>query len=100
MFEVRAEGGAAELFYLKEFPDDYNGMSGGGIWYQMFLTGDGRQFSVKPILAGVACWQSEVTLKRGYKVRCLTGHAWVSIYGYVRRVLAERRASENCQPDL
>lgn len=80
---------------FEEFPDDYNGMSGGGIWYQKFLTDDGKQFSVKPILAGVSRWQSEITLKKGYKVRCITGHAWVSIYGYVRRVLAEKRVAEN-----
>jgi len=80
---------------FEEFPDDYNGMSGGGIWYQMFLTDDGKKFSVNPILAGVARWQSEIKLKKGYKVRCITGHAWVSIYGYVVRVLAEKRAFEN-----
>jgi hypothetical protein len=84
---------------FEEFPYDYNGMSGGGIWYQMFLTDDGKQFTVKPILAGMARWQSEVTLKKGYKVRCITGHAWVSIYGYVRRVLAEKRAAENRASD-
>ena len=76
------------------FPDDYNGMSGGGIWYQMLLNDDGINFTVKPILAGVARWQSEVTLKKGYKVRCITAHAWVSIYGHVRGVLAEKRAAE------
>lgn len=80
---------------FEEFPDDYDGMSGGGIWYQMFLTDDGNKFSVKPILAGVARWQSAMTVKDGYKIRCITGHAWVSIYGYVRRILAEKRAVDN-----
>ncbi|MGA3269144.1 MAG: hypothetical protein ABSE16_20300 [Verrucomicrobiota bacterium] len=81
---------------FEEYPIDYNGMSGGGIWYQMFLTDDEEEFTVKPILAGVARWQSEMTLKKGYKVRCITGHAWVSIYGCVRRILAEKRAAQSC----
>jgi len=80
---------------FEEFPDDYDGMSGGGIWYQMFLTEDGINFAVKPILAGVARWQSAMTVKDGYKIRCITGHAWVSIYGHVRRILAEKRAAES-----
>lgn len=84
---------------FEEFPDDYNGMSGGGIWYQMFQTNDGKAFTVKPILAGVAMWQSEVMLKKGYKVRCITGHAWVSIYAHVRKALAQKRAGEIKKPE-
>jgi hypothetical protein len=79
---------------FEEFPNDYNGMSGGGIWYQMFQTDDGKKFSVNPLLAGVARWQSAITPKNGYKVRCITGHAWVSIYGRVRLALAVKQASE------
>ena len=86
-------------FYMgsgfEEFPDDYDGMSGGGIWYQMFVTDDGINFTVKPILAGIARWQSEMTVKKGYKVRPIIGHAWVSIYAHVRRVLREKRAAAN-----
>ena len=77
------------------FPDDYDGMSGGGIWYQMLLTDDGINYTVKPILAGVARWQSEMTVKSEYKVRCITAHAWISIYAHVRGVLAQKRAAEN-----
>jgi hypothetical protein len=80
---------------FEEFPDDYDGMSGGGIWYQRFLTDNGINFTVKPILAGVVRWQSEESVKDGYKIRCITGHAWVSIYAHVRRVLAEKRGAEN-----
>lgn len=80
---------------FEDFPLDYDGMSGGGIWYQMFVTDDGKTYTVNPILAGVARWQGEMTLKDGYKIRCITGHAWVSIYGHVRRALAEKRAAES-----
>ena len=76
---------------FEEFPASYKGVSGGGIWYQRFITNDGKTYKVEPILAGVACWQSERTVKRGWKVRSIAGHGWVSIYGHVRRTLAEKR---------
>lgn len=65
------------------FPESYDGVSGGGIWYQRFVTKDGKSFVVEPILAGIACWQSERTLRHIYKVRGITGYGWVSIYGIV-----------------
>ena len=77
---------------LEGFPTDYDGVSGGGIWYHRFVANDDNTYRVKPILAGVVCWQSQVTTKRGYKVRTITGHGPDSIYGHVPRILAERRA--------
>jgi len=80
---------------FEEFPASYKGVSGGGIWYQQFITTDGKTYDVQPILAGVAVWQSKnPTIKNGWKVGTVTGHAWVSIYGHVRRALAEKRAIE------
>jgi hypothetical protein len=79
---------------FEEFPASYKGVNGGGIWYQQFVATDGKTYKVEPMLAGVACWQGERTVKKDYKVRTVTGHGWVSIYGHVRRALAEKRASE------
>ena len=79
---------------FEEFPASYKGVSGGGIWYQRFVTRNGKTYDVEPILAGIACWQGHRTVKKGYKVRAITGHGWVSIYGHVRKALAEKRASE------
>src|SRR6266446_4950470 len=76
------------------FPASYKGISGGGIWYQRFVSTDGKTYDVEPILAGVAVWQSEKpTVRKGYKVRTVTGHGWVSVYGHVRLALAEKRSS-------
>jgi hypothetical protein len=72
-----------------DFPDDYNGVSGGGIWYLRFVTKDGKVYSVEPILAGVAVWQS--TESNGQ--RKITGHGNDSIYGRIRQVLAVKRTT-------
>lgn len=74
-----------------DFPEDYNGVSGGGIWYLRFVTKDEKVYSIEPILAGVAIWQS--TESNGQ--RKITGHSYDSIYGRVRQVLA---AKTNLQP--
>jgi len=80
---------------FEEFPASYKGVSGGGIWYQRFVSTDGKTYDVEPILAGVAVWQSKKpSVKKGYKVRTVTGHGWVSIYGHARSALAEKRASK------
>ena len=79
---------------FEEFPASYKGMSGGGIWYQQIIVTDSKTYKVEPMLAGVACWQGERIVKKGYKVRTITGHGWVSIYGRVRRALAEKRTSQ------
>lgn len=78
---------------FEAFPDSYKGVSGGGIWYQRFVTKDGKNYDVEPTLAGIACWQGKQRKMHGYKVRIITGHGWVSIYGHVRKALAEKRAS-------
>ena len=75
------------------FPDSYKGVSGGGIWYQRFVTKDGKNYDVEPILAGIACWQGTQRKMDAYKVRIIEGHGWVSIYGHVRKALGETRAS-------
>jgi hypothetical protein len=82
------------LSSLHDFPACYKGVSGGGIWYQRLVTNDEKHYHVQPVLAGIACWQSAHTSERGYKVRKITGHGWVSIYGQVRKVLAERRKTQ------
>jgi hypothetical protein len=71
------------------FPDDYNGVSGGGIWYLRFVTKDGKVYSVEPILAGVAVRQS--TESNGQ--RKITGHGYDSIYGRVRQILAAKKTT-------
>ncbi len=74
------------------FPTGYDGVSGAGIWYHRLVANDENSFKVEPILAGIVCWQSELTTKRGYKVRSITGHGYDSIYGHVPEVLAQKRA--------
>jgi hypothetical protein len=83
------------LSTLQEFPACYKGASGGGIWYQRLVTTDGKKYHVQPILAGIVCWQSAHTVERGYKVRKITGHGWVSIYEQVRKVLAPSATGNN-----
>ncbi len=70
-----------------DFPDDYNGVSGGGIWYLRFVTKDGKVYSIEPILAGVSVWQSEESNGQ----RKITGHGYNSIYGCVRQILAAKK---------
>ena len=72
------------------FPDSYNGVSGGGIWYvksDLTATG-GRIF--KPILVGVACWQSQKKISHKQAERIISGHGWVSVYGHFRKTLFEK----------
>jgi hypothetical protein len=73
---------------IDEFPKSYNGVSGGGIWYQRFVMKDDNNYMVEPILAGITVWQSKEPVKMQ---RFITGHGFASIYGTVRRVLAEKR---------
>ena len=84
---------------FEEFPASYTGVSGGGIWYQRFVTSDGKTYQVEPILAGIACWQSKRILKKGYKVREITGHGFASIYGHVRKALVWRESGQNRKRD-
>lgn len=90
-----------EFDYLKlnvltntdEHPDSYSGVSGGGIWYQKFVE-QGAITTVEPFLAGVACWQSEPMIEKGFNIRKITGHGFQSIYGKVRRALYDKRNAE------
>jgi len=66
------------------FPDDYTGFSGGGIWYQRFITDDDINYRVEPILAGVVVWQRN---QKG--LRIIEGHFSSSIYYNVRKALHE-----------
>lgn len=76
---------------FEEFPTSYNGVSGGGIWYQRFITKDGKVYTVEPFLAGIAVWESELTNKQGWKVRRITGHGFASIYGHAKRALYDKK---------
>lgn len=80
---------------IDEFPKSYSGVSGGGIWYQRFVTKDGKNYTVEPILAGVVCWQSREPIKMQ---RFIIGHGFASIYGTVRRVLAQKRSQQIARP--
>jgi hypothetical protein len=85
-FETRGSFDYIKLDALSgqyNFPKDFKGFSGGGIWYLRFVTKDGKVYSIEPILAGVAVWQS--TANNG--IRRITGHSYNSIYGRVRQVL-------------
>lgn len=97
--DFRGDFDYVELLPLRafgEFPDSYEGVSGGGIWYHRFVVRHGTHYHVEPTLAGIACWQSiEHIVKRGCEVRKITGHGWASIYEHVPRVLAEHRTREN-----
>jgi len=73
---------------FEDFPSDYNGMSGGGIWYQQFFSENGH-YRVEPILAGIVCWQYRPTQRKGYRIRKIQGHGFVSIYAQVRQTLYE-----------
>jgi hypothetical protein len=73
------------------FPKSYIGVSGGGIWYLRFVTTDYINYTIAPILAGIAAWQSCVQNEPNRKL--IKGHGFNSIYGRVRHVLAEKRAA-------
>jgi hypothetical protein len=79
---------------FEDFPKSYNGVSGGGIWYQKFIRVTESSYVAEPFLAGVACWESEATIKRGWKVRKVTGHGFVSIYSQLRRALYDKWVNE------
>jgi hypothetical protein len=77
-----------ELLADKEdYPTDYTGVSGSGIWYQRFVTSDDINYKVEPILAGIVAWQH----KRKGNSRMIEGHCYHSIYWHVRKALKERR---------
>ena len=80
---------------FEDFPASYNGVSGGAIWYQRFVSSDRGGYEVEPILAGIAVWQSQTADKRGVAVRRITGHGWVSIYAQVRTALCHKRIEED-----
>jgi hypothetical protein len=82
---------------FENFPDSYKGVSGGGIWYQRFVTNDDKNYRVEPILAGINCWQSQQTMKAKYKVRVVTGHAFVSIYRQVKLALMRKILTSQSQ---
>jgi hypothetical protein len=72
------------------FPDNYNGVSGGGVWYLKFTkTATGSEV-FKPLLVGVACWQSQKKLSPELTERIISGHGWVSVYGHFRKALFEK----------
>lgn len=69
------------------FPDNYNGMSGGGFWIMpMQIDPSGNIRHRSPVLAGVEFAQSGW----GNRERILTGHGPRSIYARLRQALSER----------
>jgi hypothetical protein len=75
----------------ERFPKSYVGVSGGGIWYLHFVTKDHINYTIEPILAGITAWQ--VPVQNEPNRMMIKGHAYNSIYGRVRQVLAEKRAA-------
>jgi hypothetical protein len=75
------------LAKIEGYPVDYTGASGSGIWYQRFVTADGINYKVEPILAGIVAWQEP----RKNNSRIISGHCYHSIYWHVRKTLKERR---------
>jgi len=75
------------------YPDDYEGCSGSGIWYNRFNTIDGVNYTVHPVLAGIVAWQMRRS-KRNPELRTITGHYARSIYKDVRQLLKARRLSD------
>jgi hypothetical protein len=78
---------------FEDYPSTYKGVSGGGIWYQRIVRTEGETY-VDPVLGGIVTEQSDIRGSDRVKVRTITGHGWVSIYGQVRLALARRLASE------
>ncbi len=79
--------GVAFFAKIEGYPVDYTGASGSGIWYQRFVTADGINYKVEPILAGIVAWQEP----RKNNSRTISGHCYHSIYWHVRKKLKERR---------
>jgi hypothetical protein len=77
------------LAKLEDYPIDYTGVSGSGIWYQRFVTMDDVNYRVEPILAGIVAWQ----LPRKNNSRTIIGHCYHSIYWDIRKALKEKRES-------
>jgi hypothetical protein len=75
------------LAKTEDYPVDYTGASGSGVWYQRFVTSDGINYKVEPILAGIVAWQEP----RKNNSRIISGHFYHSIYWHVRKALKERR---------
>ena len=75
------------LAEIEDYPVDYTGVSGSGIWYQRFVTSDDINYKVEPILAGIVVWQQ----KRKGNSRTIEGHCYQSIYWHVRKALKEKR---------
>jgi hypothetical protein len=75
---------------FEDYPNTYQGVSGGGIWYQRFITDDVNNYRAEPILAGIARSQSEQTIKDGWKVRTIRGHGLFAIYARLRKDLVDK----------
>jgi hypothetical protein len=75
------------LTKIEDYPVDYTGVSGSGIWYQRFVTNDGINYTVEPILAGIVAWQE----RRKNNSRVISGHCFHSIYWHIRLALKKRR---------
>jgi hypothetical protein len=80
---------------LEEYPKEYIGVSGGGIWYQPFATTDDINYRLEPILAGITAWQHRPRMKLfpsgdSLPSRNVEGHCYRSIYEMVRKLLAAK----------
>ena len=75
------------------FPKDFRGVSGGGIWYFKFNTQNAIDYTVEPILAGIAISQMDDLLNPENQI--IKGHFTRSIYCRVRDLLAQKRMAAN-----
>lgn len=72
----------------EEYPADYEGLSGGGMWAITFkLNTDGQFEYLRPVLAGISFYQSAPD--NGWRI--VTGHGFDSIYRRVRNALKDKR---------
>ena len=98
-FDSYVEGQLHDYILLKlpngtnGFPKDYQGVSGGGIWYFKFNSQNAIDYTVEPILAGIAISQMSDSLNSENQI--ITGHYARSIYCRVRDLFAQKHFLEN-----
>ena len=94
IFDSRTEREGFDYLKLRvssgehDFPEDYEGVSGGGMWLIPFSAESEDVNTIRyetPILAGINFHQSAVINNE----RVITGHGYNSIYGRVRQALRQ-----------
>jgi hypothetical protein len=94
IFDSRTERDGFDYLKLRvpygehNFPKDYEGVSGGGMWLIPFSAESDDVNTIRyeaPILAGINFYQSDIVNNE----RIITGHGYNSIYSRVRQTLRE-----------